>query len=99
MPKFSQADDAFLKKTMLPRAPDCVFTPEDVALITKETGMDTTVLQNWAKCLRWRMKNSPFGRGVTSIEDYLKASEEWLAEKVRVSWCHTVDSEFGVIRN
>ena len=81
MPKFTQVDTAFLKKTMLPRAPDCYFTPGDVDLITKETGLDMLGVHNWAKCFRWRMKTS-FGHDVASIQEYLKASEESLVEKV-----------------
>ncbi len=79
MPRFTKVHEAFLKKTMLPRVPECFFTPEDVALITKETGFDADTIQNWAKCLRWRMKNN---RGISSVEDYLKASEEALAAQV-----------------
>jgi hypothetical protein len=90
MPKFTQAIDVCLKKTMLARVPDCYFTPEDVALITKETDLEPAVIQNWAKCLRWRMGNNFFGRGIASAEEYLKASEESLAEKVSnvVMLCH-----------
>ena len=83
MPKFSQADDAFFKKTMLPRAPSCFFTPEDVDLITKETEMDKSVIFQWATKLRFRMDNSLLGDGVASVEDFLQASAESLAEKVK----------------
>ncbi len=40
MPNFARVDVEFLKKTMLPRAPACYFTPEDVALINHETGLE-----------------------------------------------------------
>ena len=82
MPKFSPADDAFFRKTMLPRAPPCFFTPEDVDLITKETEMDEAVIQHWARSLRWRTDNNLLGDGVTSVEDFLQTSAESLAEKV-----------------
>ena len=67
---------------MLPRAPECFFTPEDVELITKETGMDKTVIQDWAFSLRRRMDKNLLGDGVASIQEYLQASAESLAEKV-----------------
>ncbi len=82
---------------MLPRAPECFFTDGDVALISKETGLNTALIQNWAKCLRWRMKNNLFGLGIASVEDYLKASEDNLAAQVMLlfiwrlvtpTWCH-----------
>ena len=67
---------------MLPRAPEYFFTPEDVELITKETGMDKTVIQHWAFSLRWKMDKNLLGTGVASIQEYLQASAESLAEKV-----------------
>ena len=82
MPKFTQVDTAFLKKTMLPRAPDCYFTPEDVDLINHETGLEPAVILHWASNLRWRLKNNFLGVDMASVEAYLKASEESLAEKV-----------------
>ena len=85
MPKFTQVDTAFLKKTMLPRAPDCYFTPEDVDLINHETGLEPAVTLHWACNLRWGSKNNGFGAGVASVEAYLKASEESLAENVMLS--------------
>ncbi len=62
---------------MLPRTPECFFAPEDVGLITKETGLDILGVQNWAKCLRWRVKSlkTSFGHDVASIQDDLKASQ------------------------
>ncbi len=86
MPRFSHADDAFLKRTMLPRAPGCVFTTEDVELCVKETGHDKETVQHWAANLRWKVStNSLPGR--VSVEEYLKASPESLSDKVM---CHFV---------
>ena len=82
MPKFTQAIDVCLKKTMLARVPDCYFTPEDVALIAKETDLEPAVIRYWASNLRWKGANNGFGRDVGSVEEYLKASVESLAEKV-----------------
>jgi hypothetical protein len=81
MPRFSNADDAFLKRTMLPRSPDCFFTSGDIELIIKETELKKEVAQNWARCLRWRINNNalPVGMGV---EEFLKASAAAIAEKV-----------------
>ena len=67
---------------MLSRAPEYFFTPEDVELITKETGIDETMIHQWARSLRCRMDKNLLG---TSIEDYLQASAESLAEKVFLS--------------
>jgi hypothetical protein len=82
MPKFTQAIDVCLKKTMLARVPDCYFTPEDVALITKETDLEPAVILHWSSTLRWKGANNCLGRDVGSVEEYLKASVESLAEKV-----------------
>ena len=88
MPKFAQVNAAFLKKTMLPRAPDCYFTPEDVALINHETGLEPAVILHWAcNLLENEELNNEFklGAGVASVEAYLKASEESLAQMVSLS--------------
>ncbi len=74
MPRFSQADEAFLKRTMLPRAPACFFTSEDVEMVMKETGMGKPVVKNWEKCLRFRLKLS--NKLPSEIEEYLKSSPE-----------------------
>ena len=79
MPKLSPADEKIFRKTMLPRVSECFFTQEDVKLITKETKMDNSVIQHWAYSLRWRMVINLLG---TSVQEYLKASAESLAEKV-----------------
>jgi predicted NUDIX family phosphoesterase len=85
MPRFTQADEAFLKRTMLPRAPDYLFKPEDVELIMKETGKDKEHIHHWARQLRWKagMNKLP---GSMSIEEFLKASAESLDEKVMCSF-------------
>jgi hypothetical protein len=85
MPRFSRAVDAFLKKTMLPRAPECVFSQEDIDLIAKETKLKPTVILHWGANLRWKNTHNWLGRAVASVEDYLKASEESLAAQVRPS--------------
>ena len=63
---------------MLPRAPDCYFTPEDVDLINRETGLEPDVILHWASNLRWRKADNFLGSSVASVEDYLKP----LVEKV-----------------
>ena len=82
MPKFTQAIDVCLKKTMLARVPDCHFTSEDIALITKETDLEPAVIQKWATNLRWKCANNSLGHDVGSVQEYLEASQESLDEKV-----------------
>ena len=81
MPKLSPADDEFLRKIMLPRAPGCVYTREDVELIIQERGIDAKVIDKFAKVIRWRKDNNGLGSAV-SVEDYLSASINLLSEKV-----------------
>ena len=81
MPRFSQSDDAFLKRAMLPRAPGCVFTPEDVELCVQNTGHDKEVIQYWARQLRWKMNSNKLPGGL-DIEEYLRASPESISDKV-----------------
>ncbi len=73
---------------MLPRAPGCVFTTEDVELCVKETGHDQATIKNWEKCLRFRMSH----KSHAEIEEYLKASPESLSDKVMCQFvmfkCH-----------
>ena len=78
MPRFTQADEAVFKRTMLPRGPDYKYKPEDIDFIQKETMKDQAVIKNWEKCLRFRISSlSP-----EDIEEYLKASPESLDGKV-----------------
>jgi hypothetical protein len=81
MPRFSQIDEAVLKLTMLPRAPDCIFTSKDVESIIEETGMDKEVIQHWARHLRWKMNLDKLP-GSMSIEEFLKATPDSLSDKV-----------------
>ena len=81
MPRFPQVDEAFLKKTMLPRAPACFYTPEDVEFIMKERKMEKEVIQHYAANLRWRASIKKLPHGM-SIEEFLKASPESLDGKV-----------------
>ncbi len=82
MPKFTNAVNVCLKKTMLARVPDCHFTSEDIALITKETGLEPTAIQKWASNLRWKCANNGLGHDMGSVQEYLEASQESLDEKV-----------------
>ena len=81
MPRFPHTDEAFLKRTMLPRAHICIFTKDDVNLITKETGMDESRIQHWAANLRWRMSINGLP-GSMGVEEFLKTSSESLSENV-----------------
>ena len=85
MPRFSHADDAFLKRTMLPRAPDCHYTQEDIELCMQQTGHDKPTIKNWEKCLRFKFRMSH--KSHAEIEEYLKASPESLDGKVMSLTC------------
>jgi hypothetical protein len=80
---FTQSDIAFLKKTMIPRAPACFFSPDDMELCINQTKNDKPAIKNWEKCLRFRMSH----RSPTEIEEYLKASPESLDGKVMCLKC------------
>jgi len=54
MPRFLNAHVAFIKRTMLPRVPTCLFSKEDVELIASETGLDDAQIQQWAWNFRAR---------------------------------------------
>ncbi len=81
MPRFSQADEAVLKQTMLPRAPAYFYTPEDVNLIMKETELEKGAILNWASNMRWKASINSLAGGM-SVEEFLKASPESLDNKV-----------------
>ena len=57
--------------------PTYFFTSDDVALLTKETGLEDSMILQWAANLRWKTAHNYLGGGGVSIEDYLKASESW----------------------
>ena len=54
MPRFENAHVSFIKRTMLPRVPTCLFSKEDIELIAAETGLDDAQIQQWAKHFRMR---------------------------------------------
>ena len=88
MPRFSQADEAFLKRTMLPRAPACFYTPEDVELSVRETGKKKEDVQHWARQLRWKASIDKLPNRM-GILDFLNASPESLDGKVPFSVDHS----------
>ena len=55
MPRFDESHVACLKRTMLPRAPECLFTKEDVLAITQETGLSPAQISCWADHFRFRV--------------------------------------------
>jgi len=71
MPRFSNAVLACLKRAMLPRAPACYFTPEDVELLAGQTDLDRTTILHWAENLRWRSGNG----SLVDVGAYLRASD------------------------
>ena len=54
MPRFDDSFVPLLKSTLLQRMPDCLFTSEDVDMITRETGLSASQIQRWAKNIRYR---------------------------------------------
>jgi len=54
MPRFADVYIVVIKQTMLPRAPDCLFTEEDVFFIVSQTGLDEAQIQQWAWNFRFR---------------------------------------------
>jgi len=56
MPRFQDEHVAALKRAMLKRVPECLFTPEDVEQITEETGLNHAQIQCWGENLRYRLK-------------------------------------------
>uniref|UniRef100_A0A7S0M054 Uncharacterized protein n=1 Tax=Cryptomonas curvata TaxID=233186 RepID=A0A7S0M054_9CRYP len=55
--------------------------------------LEPDVILHWACNLRWRSKNNELGAGVASVEAYLKASEESLAQmesNVKMKRCYTL---------
>ena len=73
---------------MLPRAPACFYTPEDVELIMTERKMDKTVILHYAANLRWKMNMNKLPPGM-NIDEFLKASPESLDGKVPFSLDHS----------
>ena len=74
MPRFLNSHVAFIKRTMLPRAPACLFCKEDVELIKQETGLDDTQIQQWGKHFRLRYAS----------EEREKALRDFSTEQVRL---------------
>ena len=54
MTRFENAHIAFIKRTMLPRVPDCLFTTDDIESIANETKLDDDQIQQWGKNFRAR---------------------------------------------
>ena len=54
MPRFLDAHVAFIKHTLLPRVPACLFTKDDIELIARETLLEEAQIQQWGKNFRIR---------------------------------------------
>lgn len=81
MPRFTLADEALLKRTMLPRGPDYFYKPEDIEFIMKESKHEKEHIQHWARQLRWKASINKLP-GSMNMEEFLKAPQESLDEKV-----------------
>ena len=55
MPRFLEPHAYCLKKTMLKRVPECVFTSDDVEAITRETNLSPAQIKSWEDHLRFRI--------------------------------------------
>jgi len=55
MPRFQNEHIAVLKRAMLPRLPECYYTPEDVTRVHEETGLNYSQIEKWADHLRFRL--------------------------------------------
>ena len=47
-----------LKQTMIPRAPACIFTDDDIAILGARTGLDAAQVRKWAVNLRLRVEEA-----------------------------------------
>jgi len=54
MPRFLNAHVAFIKRTLLPHAPICLFSKDDIDLIACETSLEEAQIQQWAWNFRSR---------------------------------------------
>jgi len=88
MPNFTNATVSVLKRTILPRAPEYIFTPEDVELVVAETGLRTQQVIHWADTLRWKIKNHLLG----DIEEFFKACSD-SQDKVNFSCFSCIQTE------
>ena len=52
---FQDAYTTVLKKTLLARAPECMFTQEDVKSIQEQTGLSDAQIQRYADHFRYRV--------------------------------------------
>jgi hypothetical protein len=81
MPRFTQADEAVLRRAMLPRGPDYKYKPEDIEFIKTETGKGKEDIQYWARQFRWKMGINKLPGGLNA-EEFLRSSPESSYDKV-----------------
>ena len=72
MPRFPEESVACLKRVMLARSPDYLFTPDDVETVIKETGLIKAQVLVWADHFRFRFGSKP----VDEILDFLRSTEK-----------------------
>jgi hypothetical protein len=60
MPRFPEESILCLKRTMLARQPNFMFTASDVQSVMKETGLDKAQVQAWTELFRFRCKFKKF---------------------------------------
>ena len=66
-PRFQTAFVLLMKRTMLPRAPLCKFTEDDLRAIQAETGLDRAQVEDWEKKFRFRVPEE--GRAAALQQD------------------------------
>lgn len=54
MPRFDDSHINVIRRVLLPRIPECLFTAEDIERITSETGLDVAQILQWGKNFRLR---------------------------------------------
>ena len=75
MPRIENAHVAFIKRTLLPRLPECLFTKEDIQLIAHETSLEEGQIQQWGRNFSQRF----------APEDREKALHDYNPEQVHCS--------------
>jgi len=72
MPRFPEESVACLKRVMLARSPDYLFTADDVEAVIKETGLIKAQVLVWAENFRLRYGS----KSVDETLDFLRSVEK-----------------------
>ena len=72
MPRFPEESTACLKRVMLARSPDYLFTADDVEVVMKETGLIKAQILVWTDNFRFRFGS----KSVDETLDFLRSTEK-----------------------